>query len=289
MKYMDDLLISEDILINAGFEYLKNESEMLKIPAYLKDYGIKDYKIFRKWTKDKHPIKLDINNGWNNRGTKWSLHIDNEDCETIGCADIDYVWQFNSLMEIFDSEFKLPLYKEYHNSDNNSKSVKSKFDEYYELIQNLIEDVETNKNEILNKRGNHLINSKELDDEYEKQQHRITYLHNEFVNGCYEITLEIYENHSFELATQSNFEKIKLETLQALDKFYNTFKYSLNPRLIYDIIYGTQDWDEKIHIKNGYINDYLYLNFDEIIRNDHYIKKYILELFGFKDLIINEQ
>ena len=263
---------------------------MLKIPAYLKDYGIKDYKIFRKWTDDKHPIKLDINNGWNNRGTKWSLHIDNDACETIGYADIDYVWQFNSLMEIFDSEFKLPLYKEYHSIDiNDSKFIKSKVDEYYELIQNLIEDVETNKNEILNKRVNHLINSKELDVEYEKQQHRIIYLHNEFVNSCYEIALEIYGNHSFELATQQNFEKIKLETLQALDKFYNTFKYNLNPRIIYDIIFGSQCWAEKIDIRNGYINDYLYINFDEIIKNDHYIKKYILELFGFKDLIISEQ
>ena len=286
---MNELLITEEFLINAGFEYIKNESEMLK-PVYLNDYGIKDYKVFRKWTDDEYPIKLDIDNGWNNRGTKWSLHIDNEACETIGYADIDYVWQFNSLMEIFNSKFKLPLYKEYHSIDvNNSKFIKSKFDEYYELIQNLIEDIETNKNEILNKRVNHLINSKELDVEYEKQQHRITYLHNEFVNSCYEITLEIYRNHSFELSTQSNFEKIKLETLQALDKFYNTFKYNLNPRLIYDIIFGSQCWAEKIDIKNGYINDYMYINFNEIIRNDHYIKKYILELFGFKDLIISEQ
>ena len=99
--------ITKEILEKAGFEYLKNESEMLKISAYLKDYGIEDYKIFRKWTEDKHPIKLDINNGWNNRGTKWHLHIDNSDCETIGCADINTVWEFNTLMQVFKSKFRL--------------------------------------------------------------------------------------------------------------------------------------------------------------------------------------
>ena len=51
--------------------------------------------------------KLDIDNGWNNRGTKWSVHIDNDACETIGYADIDTIEQFNKLMEIFDSKFRL--------------------------------------------------------------------------------------------------------------------------------------------------------------------------------------
>ena len=103
---MNELLITEDILIDNGFEYLEKESEMLK-PVYLKEYGIKDYKIFRKWTDDEHPIKIDIDNGWNNRGTKWSVHIDNDACETIGYTDIDYKWQFNKLMEIFESKLKL--------------------------------------------------------------------------------------------------------------------------------------------------------------------------------------
>ena len=42
-----------------------------------------------------------------NNGTNWNMHLDNEDCETIGSADIDYVWQFNKMMEIFDSKFRL--------------------------------------------------------------------------------------------------------------------------------------------------------------------------------------
>lgn len=103
---MDNILITEEILKNNGFEYLEHESNLMKgLEESL--YDVKNYKIFRKWTEDEHPIKLDINNGWNNRGTKWSIHIDNEDCETIGCADIDTLDQFNKLMEIFNSEFRL--------------------------------------------------------------------------------------------------------------------------------------------------------------------------------------
>ena len=99
-------LITEQVLLNAGFEYLEHESETLG-SVFKQEYGIKDYKMFRKWTDDKFPIKLDIDNGWNNSARKWSLHIDNNDCETIGYADIDYKWQFNKLMEVFDSKFKL--------------------------------------------------------------------------------------------------------------------------------------------------------------------------------------
>ena len=103
---MDNILITEEILKNNGFEYLERESNLMKgLEESL--YDVKDYKVYRKWTDDEHPIKLDINNGWNNRGTKWSIHIDNEDCETIGCADIDTIEQFNKLMEIFDSKFRL--------------------------------------------------------------------------------------------------------------------------------------------------------------------------------------
>ena len=99
-------IITEQILIDNGFEFLEHETELLS--KYQKDtYGINHYVMYRIWTKDEHPIKLDIDNGWNNRGTKWSLHIDNDVCETIGYVDIDTIEQFNKLMEIFDSKFRL--------------------------------------------------------------------------------------------------------------------------------------------------------------------------------------
>lgn len=66
---------------------------------------------FRKYTTDedgdKNFIKLDITEGMTNNGAQWNLHIDNDVCETIGSADIDNVWQFNTLMEIFGSRFRL--------------------------------------------------------------------------------------------------------------------------------------------------------------------------------------
>ena len=101
-------LITPEILIDAGFEYLENESKQFS-ECEEKNYGIKDYKRYHKLTDDKIPIILDIDNGWNNRfGDKgWHVHIDNKNCETIGTADISTVLEFNMLMKVFRSKFRL--------------------------------------------------------------------------------------------------------------------------------------------------------------------------------------
>lgn len=100
--------ITDDILLNSGFEYLKTESELVRDAHKLdSELGKEDYKTYRIWTNDDIPLKLDIDNGYNNRGTNWHLHIDNCDCCTIGSADIDNIWQFNTLMEVFGSKFRL--------------------------------------------------------------------------------------------------------------------------------------------------------------------------------------
>ena len=99
-------IITEDILIDSGFEYLERESNLTQ--DYQNQlYGKDNYKVFRKWTDDDSQIKLDIDNGVNNRGTEWHLHIDNDHCETIGSADINTVYEFNLLMEVFGSKFRL--------------------------------------------------------------------------------------------------------------------------------------------------------------------------------------
>lgn len=101
-----DTIITEDILLNAGFKYLEKESELYE--NITRELRYEKYKVFRIWTNDdKSPLKLDIDNGLNNRGTKCHLHIDNCDCCTIGSADIDNVWEFNTLMEVFGSKFRL--------------------------------------------------------------------------------------------------------------------------------------------------------------------------------------
>lgn len=103
--------ITPEILLEAGFEYLEDESKLgIEANKMSPEVCSPDYKVFRKWTEDKDPskvIKLDIDNGYNNRGTGWHLHIDNNVCETIGCADIDTVWEFNTLMQVFKSKFRL--------------------------------------------------------------------------------------------------------------------------------------------------------------------------------------
>lgn len=102
-------LITKDILENAGFEDITNDWET----KYYKDtYGLDDYKTYRIWTNkyDKNPgktLKLDINNGLTNSGRLWYIHVDNCDCCSIGSAEIDNVWQFNTLMQVFESKFRL--------------------------------------------------------------------------------------------------------------------------------------------------------------------------------------
>lgn len=100
--------ITEEILLNAGFKYLEKESELIQEANKLNpELGRNDYKSYRIWTNENNPIKLDIDNDYNNRGTNWHLHIDNDACETIGSADINTVWEFNTLMEVFGSKFRL--------------------------------------------------------------------------------------------------------------------------------------------------------------------------------------
>lgn len=101
--------ITKEILFNAGFLDLTKDYEK----EYHKEHeGIEDYISLRRWTDDvdNNPdkyLKLDINNGLSNSGRVWYIHVDNCDCCSIGSAEIDTIEQFNKLMEIFDSNFRL--------------------------------------------------------------------------------------------------------------------------------------------------------------------------------------
>lgn len=102
-------LINKEILEKAGFEDITNDWE---VQYYKEKEGIEDYKSYRIWTDkvDKNPgkvLKLDIDNALSNSGRLWNLHIDNCDCCTVGCAELDNIWQFNILMEVFGSKFRL--------------------------------------------------------------------------------------------------------------------------------------------------------------------------------------
>jgi hypothetical protein len=102
---MNDMKITKDILLNNGFKEVYEE-ELWK--NALKDfYGIDDFFVAELWTEDESPIKIDMRYKITNNEAEWYMHLDNEDCETIGSADIDYIWQFNKMMEIFNSKFRL--------------------------------------------------------------------------------------------------------------------------------------------------------------------------------------
>ena len=100
--------ITVEILKDAGFEEITTP----EMKQYHKDtYDQNNYSEWRLWTTDNindyNCLKLDIDNGPNNRGTNWHLHIDNNVCCTIGSADINNVWEFNTLMQVFKSKFRL--------------------------------------------------------------------------------------------------------------------------------------------------------------------------------------
>lgn len=100
--------ITIDILEEAGFKDM-TMPEMVKL---VEEHGVKDYRAFICCTDKKdgpeNCLILNINNGLNNRrDSKWSLHIDNCDYCTIGSADITNVWEFNTLMQVFGSKFRL--------------------------------------------------------------------------------------------------------------------------------------------------------------------------------------
>ena len=102
-------IISKDILLTAGFKDITYDYEK----QFHKEHdGLDDYITLRRWTDDvdKNPgnvLKLDIDNGLTNSGRAWHLHIDNCDCCSIGSADLNSIEQFNKLMEVFDSNFRL--------------------------------------------------------------------------------------------------------------------------------------------------------------------------------------
>lgn len=102
-------IISKELLINSGFEDITNDWEK----QYHKEHeGIEDYVSLRRWTDDVDKnsgktLKLDIDNGLSNSGRIWYIHVDNCDCCSIGSAEINTVEQFNKLMEIFESKYKL--------------------------------------------------------------------------------------------------------------------------------------------------------------------------------------
>ena len=103
----DERLITEELLKSIGF---KDDTDDWEKDHWNNVLGIDNYCTLTYWTNKedgKNYIKLDFQKGIVNCDANWGLHIDNNTCESIGSADISYVWQFNMMMEILGSNFRI--------------------------------------------------------------------------------------------------------------------------------------------------------------------------------------
>ena len=92
----DPVPVTVDMLKRIGFE--KYEDLPLERNCY------------KYWDKECH-YKLDVDEGYTNSGRKWSIHIDNDVCSTIGSGEFDYVHELQNLVRVITGQ-DLPMTKE---------------------------------------------------------------------------------------------------------------------------------------------------------------------------------
>ena len=92
LKTCSPIPITDEILRNIGFEAHK---------------GICPKTFYRYWDKE-YRYKLDVNPDFCNSDRKFSIHIDNGDCETIGCGEFTYVHELQNLTRIITGH-SLPI------------------------------------------------------------------------------------------------------------------------------------------------------------------------------------
>lgn len=93
--YIEPIPVTVDMLKRIGFEEHK---------------GICPKTFYRYWDKE-YRYKLDVDPDFCNSDRKFSIHIDNGDCETIGCGEFTYVHELQNLVRI-NCKADLPITKE---------------------------------------------------------------------------------------------------------------------------------------------------------------------------------
>lgn len=91
--YIEPIPVTKEILEKIGF---KEDTAMVK--------------FYRYWDKE-YKYKLDVDEGYTNSGKKWSVHIDNGDCATIGSGEFDYVHELQNLVRVITGH-SLPITKD---------------------------------------------------------------------------------------------------------------------------------------------------------------------------------
>ena len=84
--------------------------EMLKRIGFEAHKGICPKTFYRYWDKE-YRYKLDVDPDFCNSDRKFSIHIDNNVCNTIGSGEFDYVHELQNLVRIITGH-DLPITKE---------------------------------------------------------------------------------------------------------------------------------------------------------------------------------
>lgn len=85
-------------------------AEMLKRIGFEAHKGICPKTFYRYWDKE-YRYKLDVDPNFCNSDRKFSIHIDNGDCETIGYGEFTYVHELQNLTRCITGH-SLPITKE---------------------------------------------------------------------------------------------------------------------------------------------------------------------------------
>lgn len=83
---------------------------MLKRIGFEEQKGICPKTFYRYWDKE-YRYKLEVDEGYTNSGRKWSVHIDNDVCNTIGSGEFDYIHELQNLVRVITGQ-DLPITKE---------------------------------------------------------------------------------------------------------------------------------------------------------------------------------
>ena len=94
--YLEPIPVTVDMLKRIGFE----------------EYGdsLLERSFYRYWDKD-YKYKLEVYPYFCNSDRKFSIHIDNEYCETIGSGEFTYVHELQNLVRVITGR-DLPITKE---------------------------------------------------------------------------------------------------------------------------------------------------------------------------------
>lgn len=98
----------EDFFEDIYLESIPVTVDMLKRIGFKEDTAI--VKFYRYWDKE-YRYKLDVYEGYTNSGRKWSIHIDNDVCNTIGSGEFTYVHELQNLVRVITGQ-NLPITKE---------------------------------------------------------------------------------------------------------------------------------------------------------------------------------